>query len=323
VPIPPPAPDLVARFREDIESLTGSAPALLGLAVSGGPDSLALLLLAHAAYPDAVRAATVDHRLRPEAAAEAELVAGICAEFGVPHSTLPAPAIAGSSIQARAREIRYQLLEDWLSGIGAALLATAHHLDDQAETLLMRLGRGSGVAGLTGVRPLRRLGMDSRLVRPLLGWRKEELIEVVRSAGLEPVDDPSNRSPDHDRTAARALLARAPWLDPQRLAASASHLADAEEALCWAEAREWDARARRDGAAVEIDTDGLPRELLRRLAARAVSEVRAAPTEWRRDKLAGALDLLARTGRVTVAEVQLTARGALIRFEPAPPRRPR
>src|ERR1044071_7669487 len=127
----------VARFRADLEALTGGPPERLGVAVSGGPDSLALLLLAHAAYPGRVHAATVDHGLRPESAAEAAFVAGLCGARDIPHATLRAEMQERSNIQAAARARRYALLTQWLGGIGAQFLATAHHLDDQAETLLM------------------------------------------------------------------------------------------------------------------------------------------------------------------------------------------
>src|SRR5580765_3765844 len=119
----------IARFRADLEALTGGAPERLGLAVSGGPDSLALLLLANAAYPGRVHAATVDHGLRPEGAAEAAFVAGICGELAIPHATLRAEMRETSNIQAAARARRYALLGQWVAEIGAAFLATAHHLD--------------------------------------------------------------------------------------------------------------------------------------------------------------------------------------------------
>ena len=102
-----PPPDLVLRFRRDLEALAGAAGPL-AVAVSGGPDSLALLLLARAAFPGDVRAATVDHGLRPESGAEAAAVARLCAELGVPHSILPARVErAGEGLQSAARDARY------------------------------------------------------------------------------------------------------------------------------------------------------------------------------------------------------------------------
>jgi tRNA(Ile)-lysidine synthase len=313
-----PSPDQIERFRRDLEALAGAAPERLGLAVSGGPDSLALLLLAHAALPGRVEAATVDHKLRPENAREAAMVAGLCGRLGVPHATLADAPPSGASLQAQARTLRYRLLADWAGARGLPALATAHHLDDQAETVLMRLARGSGLAGLAAVRPRRDEG-GLAILRPLLGWRRVELAAIVAEADLEPVDDPSNRSDAHDRTRFRTLLSHEDLLSAPRLAAAAAHLAEAEEALAWAAEREWANRAEVEEGQVTLDPHGLPAELLHRLAARAIDQVRG-DADWRRDKLADVLDLAALGGRVTLAGVQISA-GARWRFEPEPPRR--
>jgi len=209
------------------------------VAVSGGPDSLALLLLAHAALPGQVAAATVDHRLRAESAQEATMVARICAELGVPHAILGVEVDAGN-IQAQARVARYAALAGWMEAEGLSALLTAHHSDDQAETLLLRLGRGSGVAGLAGVRARGQVpGTRLPLLRPLLGWRRAELAGVVAAAGLEAVQDPSNTDDRFDRARIRKAIAGADWLDVPALALSAANLADAALALDWAAAREW------------------------------------------------------------------------------------
>src|SRR3546814_1248932 len=113
----------------------------------------------------------------------------------------------------------------------------------------MRLGRGSGASGLAGMRARRRESGVLRL-RPLLGWRKAELEDVGRAAGLEAADDPSNRSLAYDRTSARALLAQANWLDPVRIAVSARNLADVEAALAWTAEEAWRGRAERAGTAL-------------------------------------------------------------------------
>jgi tRNA(Ile)-lysidine synthase len=144
-------PESLARFQADLDRLTGGA-GRVGIAVSGGPDSLALLLLAHAAIPGGIAAATVDHGLRAEAAGEAAFVAALCATLGIPHATLRPGAPITGNIQSSARKARYALLEIWADQHNLDWIATAHHADDQAETLLMRLSRGAGVAGLSGVR---------------------------------------------------------------------------------------------------------------------------------------------------------------------------
>ena len=244
----------------------------LGLAVSGGPDSLALLCLAAAALPGRVAAATVDHGLRAEAADEAAMVARVCAEMAVPHAILRVTVSEGN-VQSEARTARYAALDLWLAEQGLAALATAHHADDQAETLVMRLNRSSGVSGLAGVRALGRVpGSERPLLRPLLDWRREELAKVVAAAGLTAAQDPSNADPRFDRVRVRQALAAVDWLDVPALAASAAHLADADAALDWAAGREW-------REAVSPIPMGLvyrpqaPRAIALRVIARIVSEL--------------------------------------------------
>ncbi|WP_337190865.1 tRNA lysidine(34) synthetase TilS [Qipengyuania algicida] len=205
--------------------------ARLGVAVSGGPDSLALLILSAMIMPGRVEAATVDHGLRAESAEEAATVASLCQDIGVPHSTLPVEVAAGN-VQAQAREARYAALAQWLDRRGLAALATGHQLDDQAETLMMRLHRGSGIAGLAGVRPRGNVpGTDLALLRPLLGWRRAELEALVEDAELTPVRDPSNDDLRFERVRVRRLLASQDGIDPSGLARSAQLLADAEAYL--------------------------------------------------------------------------------------------
>ncbi|WP_243395553.1 tRNA lysidine(34) synthetase TilS [Sphingomonas oleivorans] len=265
-----PSEPQIARFRADLQAIGGPRDdGRLGLAVSGGPDSLALLLLTHAAFPGRVAAATVDHGLRPEATAEADQVHAICGALGVPHEILRIRVEPGTQgIQAAARKGRYAALIDWCRAGGMASLLTAHHRDDQAETVLMRLARGAGIAGLAGIRPRRALAGDPAgiiALRPLLGWSKEELIGLVAAAGLKAADDPSNRDLRYDRTRARHLLRSADWLDPRRLAAVADHARDAEDALDWAARQAFETRCTVKGDALLLDASGLPREIRRRL----------------------------------------------------------
>ncbi|WP_285713532.1 tRNA lysidine(34) synthetase TilS [Erythrobacter oryzae] len=234
--------DHAARFAADLAALwpeeerEGRA---LGLAVSGGPDSLALLLLANAALPGRIAVASVDHGLRPEAADEVALVGRIAAERGIPFTALKVD-LAPGNVLAEARSARYAALARWAGEAGLGAVATAHHADDQAETLLMRLNRGSGLAGLAGVRPHTRIeATDVSLLRPLLGWRKAELAAVVAAAGIVAVQDPSNTNPAFDRARIRAGLAGAEWLDPVQIAASAAHIAEGWQALEWYAELDW------------------------------------------------------------------------------------
>ena len=255
----------------------GASPqaGLLGLAVSGGPDSLALLLLAHAALPGRVEAATVDHGLRPESAAEAEGVARICDRLGVRHATLSVSVqVDEGSLQSAARDARYAALAGWMETRSLAALATAHHADDQAETLLMRLNRASGVAGLAGVRdrgavPMAGGTQPALLLRPLLGWRRSELAGIVAASGIAAVDDPSNADDRFDRARLRGQMAGAPWLDIAAIARSAAHLADADAALVWAAEREWREAVEKDGLGLTYRPRG-PRAIALRVLARIV-----------------------------------------------------
>src|SRR5688572_11672867 len=314
-----PDPQLVARFAADLDALVEPGTKL-GVAVSGGPDSLALLLLAAAARPGLVEAATVDHALRPESRAEAEMVAALCERIGVPHEilTLDWPRTPDRNLQARAREARYHVLGTWALKRGLSVVATAHHLDDQAETLLMRLARGAGVGGLGATRARRPLVKGVKLVRPLLGWRKAELAKLVADAGIKPVDDPSNYDPRHDRVRMREWLKRAEWANPERLAASAAWLNEADEALDWALAPLAEERVTRDDDAVIVDPAGIPRELQRRLLLAAFAEM-GGPSP-RGPELARALDKLRKGGTTTLAGLKLEG-GATWRLQPAPPRR--
>ena len=274
-PAPNVTPDLAALTAAALGRPLGLQERL-AVATSGGPDSLALLTLAVTAFPGRVTALTVDHRLRAGSAAEAASVAAQCAARGIAHVTLvrDGPALA-ANVQAQARAARYRLLADWCIAHGVGLLLTAHHADDQAETLLMRLNRGSGSGGLAGIRCTRPLAPGVMLVRPLLGQRKAQLAAIAAAAGWAVVSDPSNHDLRHDRTAMRALLAAAPGLDVMSLAASAGHLEAEAEALDWAAALAWDGRVTTAGDALLIDARGLPAALVQRLLARAVMQIGA------------------------------------------------
>lgn len=269
-------PATVERFSADLDALVPAGEPL-GIAVSGGPDSLALLLLAVAARPGRIEAATVDHGFRAESLEEAKMVGETCAGLGVPHAILTVdwPDRPATNLQARARQARYWLLDEWALRRGLPSIATAHHADDQAETLLMRLARGAGLSGLVGARRRRLLDGGVHVVRPLLDWRRAELAAIVDASGLTPVDDPANRDPRHDRSRFRGLLDEAEWANVDRLAASAAWLGDADDALEWMTTALATSRIVPDGDSLAMDAEGLPKELQRRLLLRGFDRLDA------------------------------------------------
>lgn len=213
------------------------------LAVSGGSDSMALMMLAarwvasgRAPQGLAIEVATVDHGLRASSAREAEWVAEQAKALGFAHTTLVwGGNKPGSALQARAREARYALLVAHARAATPAAVVTAHTADDQAETLIMRLGRGSGLDGLAGMAPSRALLPDGsvQLVRPLLGIRKATLAAMLREAGGTWLDDPSNERLDFERVRLRAAHEHlaALGLSNDKLALSALRLGRARDAL--------------------------------------------------------------------------------------------
>lgn len=215
----------------------GAAPRI-ALAVSGGADSLALMVAADrwcrrgAAKPDVV-VLTVDHRLRKKSRAEALAVQKLAKARGMKVRILtregPKPK---SDVEGEARRARYALLVDACRAAGATHLLVAHHRDDLAETFLLRLKRGAGVFGLAAMRPLLDLG-GVVLSRLFLGVARSRLAATTAAAGLTPVDDPMNHDPRFDRTRMRQLLPllRAGGIDPERLAETAARLADAADAI--------------------------------------------------------------------------------------------
>jgi tRNA(Ile)-lysidine synthase len=301
------------RFAADWARI-GPDRAPVGLAVSGGPDSMALLLLAHAALgPQRLAVATVDHGLRDGSAAEAALVATVCADLGVRHSTLTLALAAGSAVQERARDARYAALAQWCRDHALTALVTAHHADDQAETMVMRLNRGAGLRGLAAMRPRAAVphGQGLDLLRPLLGWRRADLAALVAACGTPVVDDPSNRSGRFERARVRQGLAAAPWLDPAGLAATAAHLADADAALDWMADRLIEPALTCEPA--------LPRALALRVLERVIARIGRGPA--RGSAIAAWHDRLLAGRIATLAGVRGDGRHTPWRFTPVAPHR--
>lgn len=290
--------------------------ARLGLAVSGGPDSLALLLLAAVALPGRVEAASVDHGLRPESVAEIQMVAQVCAELGVPQETLAVTLPAGN-VQDRARAARYGALNEWCGRRGLGALATGHQLDDQAETLVMRLNRGSGLAGLAGVRARGSVpGGELPLLRPLLDWRRAELAEVVAAAGLEAAQDASNEDERFDRIRIRRALKDADWIEPVGLARSAALLTEAERLVKEAVGEMWRTRVQMQEGNVVLappTSDFAAVELVRQIIQRLGGDVD-------RNYSAGVVERLRRGENASLAGVLVRAVGGEWVFAPEPPR---
>lgn len=184
-------------------------PEVVGLAVSGGSDSMAMLHLMARAAPHAgwrIRAVTVDHRLRSEAAEEAAFVARVCGGLGVPHDTLVWQDHPGTgNLMQIAARARYALMADWARGHGIGHIAVAHTADDQAETFLMGLSRGSGLEGLAGMRREWDEG-GIRFHRPLLAASRDELRACLARNGQDWRDDPSNDNDRYTRVKARRVL---------------------------------------------------------------------------------------------------------------------
>ncbi|MEE9300334.1 MAG: tRNA lysidine(34) synthetase TilS [Alphaproteobacteria bacterium] len=209
---------------------------VIAVGVSGGADSLALALLVKgwaAKRGGRVVALTVDHGLRVGSAREAREVARWLKRRDLEHHVLRwQGAKPRTGIPAAARAARYRLLTDWCRRAGVLHLALGHHLEDQAETFLLRLARGSGVDGLAAMAPVTELG-GVRLLRPLLDVEKERLRASLRRRGQEWIEDPSNADPGFARTRMRAQLPElaAEGLTPGRLATTAARMARARNAL--------------------------------------------------------------------------------------------
>jgi tRNA(Ile)-lysidine synthase len=316
-------------------------PVLL-LAVSGGPDSTALMWLAarwRAARKRGPKlvAVTVDHGLRRESAGEARTVKRLARKLKVEHRTLRwTGRKPKTGIQQAAREARYRLLGGVARKADARHILTAHTLDDQAETVLFRLARGSGLTGLRGMARLSPFPAPGEgtimIVRPLLDIPKTRLLATLAAAKISFADDPSNRDPRFTRPRLRELMPRlaAEGLDARSLARFAQRMARADQAI----ERAVDEAAGRlsavgKGLALSAsDYAGLPAEVSLRLLGRAIDRVGdEGPAELGKLEALHAA-LAAAWAESRPARFRRTLAGAVVTLsppaltvEPAPPRR--
>ncbi|MEO0621314.1 MAG: tRNA lysidine(34) synthetase TilS [Pseudomonadota bacterium] len=264
-------------------------PGPLGIAVSGGSDSTALLLIAADwAKGRPLHAVTVDHGLRPESGAEAAGVGRLAARIGIPHTVLHwLDASPGGNLQARAREARHRLIGTWARDLGLSSVLLGHTLDDQAETVVLRMLRGSGLDGLAGMSERSRIS-GTLWLRPFLGLSREALRTELRRRGVGWSEDPSNMDPRFDRVRARQALQGlgALGLTAERLAETATRLA-ADRAVIGELVDMLAGKARRFGAFGEawLRTDilvGAPEPIRMRLMAETLRVIGGAayPTRW-------------------------------------------
>ncbi|WP_240637882.1 tRNA lysidine(34) synthetase TilS [Paracoccus aestuarii] len=307
--------DPAARIRAALDRLAGDMPAL-GLAVSGGGDSVAMMhVAAEWAQGRRLMVATVDHGLREDSAAEAEAVARAARDLGLSHAVLlwrrDTPV---GNLMAQARDARLRLLSGWARRNDLPAVAIGHTADDLAETLVMRLGRGSGVDGLSAMTDWRD-AFDMRWLRPLLGCGRAELRSWLGARGIGWIDDPSNDNADYDRVRARQAIA-ALGLDVGGLARSARHIAEARDALASYAALVADG-AQVDRGSLTLPAAALreaPPEIRRRILVAAVRWVTGADYPPRRAAMMHALGAMLAQGRVTLDGAMLSPTGGGLRI---------
>ncbi|MBK4214792.1 tRNA lysidine(34) synthetase TilS [Paracoccus caeni] len=315
-----PHPDPVARIRANLDRLAGDMPAI-GIAVSGGGDSVALMhVIRDWAAGRRVMVATVDHGLRPESPAEAKQVSQWAKALDLPHAVLKwqRESEAGN-LMANARDARLRLLAGWAQRNGLAAVALGHTADDQAETLMMRLGRGSGIDGLAAMAEWRD-AFGTRWLRPMLTAGRAELRDWLRAREVGWIDDPSNENEDFDRIRFRRAI-EGLGLDVAALARAAAHIGEARDALS-----HYAALAARD-ALIGRGRIVLPRqafstsppEIRRRLVVAACRWITGADYPPRRAATMHGLQAIASGNRVTLDGTLIEPSASEIRFvrEPA------
>lgn len=293
------------------------APSKIGVAVSGGGDSMALLSLA-ASWADnkgQVFALSVNHGLRPEAEDEIALVEGLCDQLGICHEIADWSWDGNGNLQDAARNARRDIFRHWQDRCELSAVALGHTCDDVAETVLMRLARGSGVDGLAGMPAQHRSG-TLNVIRPMLDLARQNLRDYLRAKDIDWADDPTNQDTRFDRVKARQMLETlAPLgLTIDRLGRLASHMSAAREVLQEATLSLAGDIVTQDRGDLLIDRSGFlggARDSRLRLLAAALGWVSGAPYRPRFDNLKS---LSAGEGRSTLHGCLISARGDQMRI---------
>jgi tRNA(Ile)-lysidine synthase len=284
------------------------------IAVSGGADSTALLVgtaLVRERLRLSVEVATLDHGLRPESAGEARGVERLAALHALPVHVRQLHLRPGAGVELRAREARYEALEALRSERGLEAVATAHTATDQAETLLMRLARGTALRGAAGILPRR-----GSVVRPMLELTREQIEAFLQEQGVGFISDPMNADPRLFRTRVRQevlpALTRAAGFPVAERLASFARLAAEDEALLDGMARSaWDRLVREGGGLDAVGVRSLEPPLRRRVLARLLSQEGATVDDA---TLGRVLEAVARGGSATLSDgLQLRASGGSVR----------
>ncbi|WP_299283572.1 tRNA lysidine(34) synthetase TilS [uncultured Tateyamaria sp.] len=312
---------MLAPLLEAIaEQLSGRPPERLGVAVSGGGDSVALLaaLVEHVKGTGTeLSVITVNHGLRPEAKEEVALVTDLCARWNLSHHVEYWKGWSGEgNLQSTARDARYELMADWAYGNGVTHIALGHTADDQAETFIMRLARGAGVDGLSAMAP-RRVRYGVTWVRPFLRIERSALRTYLTAAQLSWCEDPSNENPDFERVRVRDALTVLGSLGvhTDTLVDVAHNMSQAREALDWQTflaARET-ATIRHGVVAMDLRSFRmLPDEIRRRLLIHAVRWTSGSAYAPRRAAVAHALAAVRASETVTLDGCQITVENDIV-----------
>ncbi len=321
MPVDGPEGTLQDRIAVSLGQLLGpDFPSEIGLAVSGGGDSMAMLHLAAGwarAWGVGARVVTVDHGLRPESAAEAALVADEARGLGLRHDTLRWGGWDGrGNLPDAARQARLDLIGGWRGDLRHVLFA--HTMDDQAETFLMRLRRGSGVEGLSAMAERRAVPGGWGVIRPMLGMRRVELRHYLGVLRIPYVDDPTNDDASYDRVKMRGLLdgLEGEGLGRDTLARTATRMRRAAVALGRRAHDVAAGLARVDHGDVVIGRDGfagIEADTQLRILASAMQFVASAPYRPRADALEAALERALAGGSVTLMGCRIEHQGAEMR----------